>query len=417
MLYEEYNFPITQSVDEKEKKKNKLKKSKTKQKEENSPMDSSPFLDYEDDFTDIKEKKSKDIEKKTKQYVEKNSMKQNENTSNEFDLDNINDNKNKKNLLGHKINRTQEKKSEKSKNKNNQKEKKQINKKKKKFLTQKKSKITTIPIIAIFESDDENKNKIKNISQSKNNEKRTSNISPSENTKDNYFELDFNGINSLSKSNKIINSNKNKISPSILSQPNNSQNQKENLSNNKLLLKYLSEPSNVINNVNEIKLIKDKIEKCNELYFKLVYTSVKDRDDYHTFKYSVINNYRHLILIKTKKEKRFGIYFTEQLFCSKGKLNQEIIDMMGFIFSFDKCKFYEPNERLICFTQSPQIPYLFKLSDFSICIKNNFLSCKHHLGQTNRVFNIKNLYDELNGGEKEYNISVLEVYRVEIPNK
>ena len=417
LLYEEYNFPMPKSVDEKEKKNNKLKKSKKNKKKENNQKDSFPFQDDDEVCTDIKEKKSKNIRKKISQK-EKNSLKQTENPIG-IDLENISGNKNKNNLLGHKINRTQEK----NNNKINKKEKKIINKKRKKFLTEKKNKINTIPIIAIFESDDENRNKIKNISQtekkSKNNEKRINNTSPSDNAKDNYFEIGISGKTSKSKLNvnKIINSNKNKRSPSPLSQSNISKNQKENLSNNKLLLKFMSQPSDIIKNINEIKLLKDKIEKCNDLYFKLVYTSIKDKDDYHTFKYSLINNYRHLILIKTTKEKRFGIYFTEQLFCSKSKQNQEIIDMMGFIFSFEKCKFYEPNERLICFTQSPQLPYLFKLSDFSICIKNNFLSCKHHLGQTNRVFNIKNLYDELNGGEKEYSISVLEVYRVEIPNK
>jgi hypothetical protein len=98
----------------------------------------------------------------------------------------------------------------------------------------------------------------------------------------------------------------------------------------------MSEKSNIINNVTEIKIIKDKIERCNDLYFKLVYTSNKDKDDYDTFKNAVIDNYRHLILVKTSQERRFAIYFNEMLFSSKGKVNQEIIDMMGFLFSFDK---------------------------------------------------------------------------------
>ena len=205
--------------------------------------------------------------------------------------------------------------------------------------------------------------------------------------------------------------------PPLLLSPHFNNKLKEYTSNNSLLLKFMSEPSNVIRNVSEIKLIKDKIEKCKELYFKLVYNSIKDKDDYSTFKNSIIDYNRHLILVKTTHEKRFGIYFYEKLFSSKGRSNQEIIDMRGFIFSFDKYSFYEPAEGLICFTQSPQLPYLFKLSDYSIYIKNNFMSCTHHLSQTSRVFNIKNLYNELNGGEKEYNIDVLEIYRAEIQNK
>jgi hypothetical protein len=179
----------------------------------------------------------------------------------------------------------------------------------------------------------------------------------------------------------------------------------------------MSEPSNIINNLRELQMIKDKIEKCNDLYFKLIYTSLKDADDYTTFKNAVIDNFRHLILIKTTKDKRFAIYFNEKLFSSNGIQNHEIVDMMGFIFSFDKYLFYEPQERMVCFTQSPPKPYLFKLSDYSIYIKNNFKSCKHYLGQINKIFNIQNLFIELNGGEKEYDIAILEVYRAEIPNK
>ena len=148
-----------------------------------------------------------------------------------------------------------------------------------------------------------------------------------------------------------------------------------------------------------------------------MYSSLNDKDDYSTFKNSVIDNYRNLILVKTKKDRKYAVYFNERLFTSKGKPNLEIIDMMGFIFSFETYKFYMPNERLICFTQSPPNPYLFKLSDYSIYIKNNFKSCRHCFGRSNKVFKIDNLFVELNGGEKEYDIDILEVYHAEIPNK
>ena len=193
---------------------------------------------------------------------------------------------------------------------------------------------------------------------------------------------------------------------------------KDNIkNNNNIFYRYMSEPSHIINNIKEIQLIKEKIEKCNDLYFKLIYTSINDSDDYNTFKNAVIDNYRHLILIKTTKNIRFAVYFNEKLFSSNGIQNHEIVDMMGFIFSFDKYIFYEPQERNVCFTQSPDSPFLFKLSDTSIYIKNGFKSCKHHLGLRNKIFNIQNLFIELNGGEKDYDIAVLEVYRAEIPNK
>lgn len=59
--------------------------------------------------------------------------------------------------------------------------------------------------------------------------------------------------------------------------------------------------------------------------------------------------------------------------------------MKGFIFPFIKYKFYEPTERLICFSKSPSNPYWLKLSDYSICINNNFKSYKDIFGDSNKV--------------------------------
>ena len=176
----------------------------------------------------------------------------------------------------------------------------------------------------------------------------------------------------------------------------------------------LSEPSDIINSLLEIKMIKEKIEPFNKLVFKLVYTSKKDKDNYEAFKKAVIDKYRHLILFKTTKNKKFGIYFNEKLFSSKSKMDQETTDLMSFIYSFDKKIFFIPKERIVCFTQSPSMPYLFKLSDHSIYIKNNFLSERHYLMEKSRVYGINNLFQELNGGEKEFSISLIEIYRAEI---
>ena len=178
----------------------------------------------------------------------------------------------------------------------------------------------------------------------------------------------------------------------------------------------MSDLSSIINSPLEIFILKEKIEPYNKIFFKLVYTSQKCKDDYDTFKNAVIDNYRHLILIKTDKNIRFAFYLTEKLFSSKGKQNQDIIDMMSFIYSFEKKTFFVPNERILCFTQSPFKPYLFKLADHSIYIKNYYKTEKHYLLKGSNVFKINNLYSELNKGEQAFNISILEVYRAEIPD-
>ena len=100
--------------------------------------------------------------------------------------------------------------------------------------------------------------------------------------------------------------------------------------NNRAFLRYFSEPSNIIHNMREILLIKDKIEKSNDLYFKLVYSSLRDKDDYITFKNAVIDKYRHLILVKTTKGRRFAIYFNENLFHRNQVYN--LINLVGLQF-------------------------------------------------------------------------------------
>ena len=179
------------------------------------------------------------------------------------------------------------------------------------------------------------------------------------------------------------------------------------------LQNYLSDPSDIINTVSDIKLIKDRIEPYNKLFFRKIYTSEKNKDDYDSFKKAVLDKFRLLVLIKTKTNKRFAVYFNEKLFSSKGEQNHSTVDIMSFIYSFEKKKFFQPKERIYCFTQSPMLPYLIKLFDHSIYIKNNFLSEKHYLTEKNKIYGVGNIYDELNGGEKEFYVSVLEIYCAE----
>ena len=221
--------------------------------------------------------------------------------------------------------------------------------------------------------------------------------------------------NESSKNKKALNTNINtniSLYEKIISPTKNPLYQK----NIAILQRYMSDLSSIINSPLEIFILKEKIEPYNKIFFKLVYSSQKYKDDYDTFKNAVIDNNRHLILIKTDKNIRFAFYLNEKLFSSKGKQGQDVIDMMSFIYSFEKKTFFVPNERIVCFTQSPFKPYLFKLADHSIYIKNYYKTEKHYLLKGSNVFKINNLYSELNKGEQAFNISILEVYRAEIPD-
>jgi len=433
-LYSEYNFIDSDDNDndndnnDSQENKNLQKIDKIEKKNEKNDViqwDSSPY--FAEDKNKYKYFNKNDMPKQIKDKYS-NSYNGDLYDSIKYKEDNINY------LIGHKMNREQQQENKIGKNiKNSQGEKRNFSKINKKSIEEKTNNMDLIPIISISESDedmntfDNNRKTIENNSYIQNQYNFSFSddhrINKYNNEQNGYYEQNVHSLSSnlipnykfisnSNNSNNNFNPNELPYSPSLF---NSNQNPKENSSNK--LLKYMSEKSAIINNVTEIKIIKDKIERCKDLYFKLVYTSNKDKDNYDTFKNAVIDNYRHLILVKTTKERRFAIYFNEPLFSSKGKINQEIIDMKGFLFSFDKYTFFKPSEKLVCFAQSPQMPYLFKLSDYSLYIRNSFKSCKHHIGQSSRIFNIQNLCEELNGGDKEYFISVLEIFRVEIPNK
>ena len=445
-LYGEYNFSNFQPNEEEHEIEQKSETSEKNEKNSNNKEEKEKDDESDWDlslFDEEEEKEEEETKKNNNNNKNENNEKNEEVKSNisgaeskkeneiNFDFDGKND-KNI-NLIGKKINREDSQeliKGEKSQINNFQKEKKNNDYMDMDGELIKKDLINNpCSLITISESEDENNNNIKNTTENQsgamkyNNDMKIQKLPKNKNGKILSFEQNFSPqINysvQLPESPSLysiesINSEISNISPKIK----NKFDIHEKMSNyDQSLLKYLSYPSQIIEKSIEIQKLKDKIEKHNDLYLKLVYTSIKEKDDYSTFKNAVIDKYRLLILVKTTKGRKFALYFNEKIFSSKDKINQEIIDMMGFIFSFEKYRFYVPTERLICFTRSPPNPYLFKLSDYSIYIKNNFKSCKHHFGDSNKVFNIKNISEELNEGEKEYDIDIVEVYRAEIPYK
>ena len=308
-----------------------------------------------------------------------------------FDKDEIKPSEENKNLLGNKKSRAKTPREKKAGKKSVIKiSKLDIDKKE-----AKEEKNKTEGKIIILDEDEEEMNKKNKTTNKKINNENINN--DNESIKNKKIILDDNNINT-NIFNKIINPSKNPL-------------YQKNIS---ILQKYMPKLSSIINSPLEIFILKEKIEPYNKIFFKLVYSSQDSNDDYDTFKSAVIDNYRNLILIKTEKNVRFAIYLNEKLFSSNDKQGQDIIDMMAFIYSFEKKTFFVPSERMVCFTQSPPKPFLFKLSENSIYIKNNFRSEKHYLSEKNKVFKIDNLFKELNNGGKEFNIAVLEVYRVEI---
>ena len=275
------------------------------------------FTEYNDNDNKIEKEKEK-VRNEEKKMIEDSDDDESWGESLFFDKDenkpNEMDNKEKEeknNLLGNKKSRTKSP----NKKRSGKKSVIKISKLDKENIEKKEEKKKESPQIILLKEEEESSNKKnKTITKIINNE---------------------NNINESSKIQKIINTNNNtniSLYNKIISPTKNPIYQK----NITILQKYLSDLSSIINSPLEIFILKEKIEPYNKIFFKLVYTSQKCKDDYDTFKNAVIDNYRHLILIKTDKNIRFAFYLTEKLFSSKGKQNQDIIDMMSYIFFREK---------------------------------------------------------------------------------
>ena len=162
----------------------------------------------------------------------------------------------------------------------------------------------------------------------------------------------------------------------------------------------------VFGNMNDLKLIEDKINK-GSLKYTLLFRASKDGDTAKIFHEKCNELPNTLTIIKTKEGKRFGGY-TSQKWEGNNVYKQ---DENAFIFSLDKQKCYSVTEEkfaIWCFENCGPI-----FEGYQIDVEDNFLTtgiCQ--TGLEGVGFETTKDY-ELNDGKENFLISEMEVYQIE----
>ena len=170
--------------------------------------------------------------------------------------------------------------------------------------------------------------------------------------------------------------------------------------------------SEIFENLNEIKLIENRLKKYSKyenktMFLKLLFKFTEKEDKISDFHKKCDNNPNILCVIKTSKNVKFG-GFTEISWTTS---NQEKRDDKAFCFSLTKYKIYDiikgmiaigDYDNLIVFRDnifwiSPDYKTLYKGS----CAKNS---------QSN--YSGEDIMYEINNGEKDFIIDKFEVYQV-----
>ena len=156
--------------------------------------------------------------------------------------------------------------------------------------------------------------------------------------------------------------------------------------------------------INRLKNI-EQFKNSKNFTFELLYRGTRDGDDSKTFHKLCDNNRNILVLVETNKNKKFGGFCTIG-YKSKGG-NQQ--DNSAFIFSLDKLKTYNVIKNGTAIYCDEQYGPLFAGS--MIVVNNKFFSNTNYANSRNNYYELSEDY-ELTGGEYEYKIKEVEVYKI-----
>lgn len=156
--------------------------------------------------------------------------------------------------------------------------------------------------------------------------------------------------------------------------------------------------------INRLKLV-EKFKQCKNFKFQLLYRGTKDGDDSETFHKLCDNKENILVLVETTKNRKFGG------FCSIGykSYGGEQKDNSAFIFSLDKLKTFNVIKNGTACYWGEEYGPLFAGS--MIVVNNKFFTNTNYSNSKNNYYELSENY-ELNGGEYEYFIKEIEVYKI-----
>ena len=162
----------------------------------------------------------------------------------------------------------------------------------------------------------------------------------------------------------------------------------------------------IIQNLNELELITNKINKKNKkLIIKLLYKASVDSDKASAFHQKCDSAKNTIVLVETKDGKRFGGYTS----CSCKGNCVEKGDKKAFLFSFDKMKTYDniPGEAAIgCYPKFGPVFLGCQIKIFDNCFTKGGSTFEKELN-----FETEEDY-ELTGGQRNFEVKDIEVYEV-----
>ena len=189
--------------------------------------------------------------------------------------------------------------------------------------------------------------------------------------------------------------------------------------------KILTKKSQLIPIINELE---EKYKKKNIKFYNK-YRASKDGNKYdnlHTILQS--KNFQNLLLLfHTTKDLKFGIFLYEKIKTNSQNSyqynynynynynhnyeNNKSIEPKTFIFSINNNKIYdiEKSDKIICFNNKCSNDDSRKECLINFC-NNNLLNSEKNMDYINKLENITN--DEMNGGEKYFNLQEIEVFDV-----
>jgi hypothetical protein len=184
--------------------------------------------------------------------------------------------------------------------------------------------------------------------------------------------------------------------------------------------KILTKKSQLISIINELE---EKYKKKN-IKFDNKYRASRDGNKYDNLHTILVSKYFQnlLLLFHTTKDLKFGIFLYEKIKTTsqnsygynrkyRNYENNKFIEPKTFIFSINNNKIYdiEKSDNIICFNNKCSNDDSGKECLMNFC-NNNLLNSEKNMDYMNKLENITN--DELNGGEKYFNLQEIEVFDV-----
>ena len=165
--------------------------------------------------------------------------------------------------------------------------------------------------------------------------------------------------------------------------------------------------SNILLNKSEIDFILKNISN-KKMSLKLLFSSESNGENVDDLKNAYSGKNDILFIIKTAKDKRFGGYAHESF-----KLTEfEKKDKKAFLFSLDKLKIYKSNNYCSIWKDSNTLNSINFGGGIDLKICHNFFSGENYTSPNNNLYyDYKDEIFALNG-EKNFTISILEVFKV-----